>query len=289
MPNVSSMPVDRPAAEAFIYSSARLLDRHRAAVLLYGASVQPVLTALAAYRNPDGGYGHALEPDARGPESETTAALHALEVLEEIDALTDPLADVSTWVAHVAEPDGGVPFVLASAAAYPLAPWMVADGGSHLTFGLAALVGVAGASNTWLDAATQWCWTRLADVADLDGYSLKFAFDFLDRTPDASRAVEAIETLAPLLRPDGSVAVHGGTDDEKLTALTLSPRPTGRSRRLFTDSQIETGLDELESGQQPDGGWTFDWDAWAPGQASEWRGLVTLRALQTLKANGRLG
>jgi hypothetical protein len=281
--------IDLPAAEAFIYSSARLLDRHRTAVLLHEVPVEPVLAALAAYRNADGGYGHALEPDARGPESETTAALHALEVLEEVDALGSPLADVSGWVAGVAESDGGVPFVLSSASAYPLAPWMVADGGSHLTFGLAALLRIAGAETLWLDVATQWCWVKLDNVADLNGYWLKFAFDFLDRTPNASRAERVLETLAPLLRPDGSVAVEGGTDNEALTALTLSPRPTGRSRKLFTTAQIALGLDELEAAQQDDGGWTFDWAAWAPGQASEWRGLVTLRALQTLKANGRLG
>jgi hypothetical protein len=282
------MAIDVPAAERFIYSSARLLDRHRAAVLLHDAPTGPALTALAAYRNPDSGYGHALEPDARGPDSETTATLHALEVLEELGGLDSPLADVSAWVASVAEPDGGVPFVLPTAAPYPLAPWMVADGGSHVTFGLAALLTAAGTGSDWLAAASDWCWRQLERAAHLQGYWLKFALDFLDRTPEEARAVEVIETLRPLLRPDGSVPVGGGTADEKITALTLSPRPNGRSRALFTDEQISVGLDKLEAGQQDDGGWTFDWAAWAPAQASEWRGLVTLRALQLLRAHGRL-
>jgi hypothetical protein len=282
------MAIDLPAAETFIYSSARLLDRHRAAVLLHGAPTRRVLEALAAYRNPDGGYGHALEPDARGPESETTAALHALEVLEEIDALGDPLGDVSGWVTLAAEADGGVPFVLATAASYPLAPWMVADGGSHLTFGIAALLGLSGDQSPWLAKATRWCWKQLETINDLDGYWLKFAFDFLDRTVETERAERVLATLAPLLRSDGSVAVPGGTAEESLTALTLSPRPTGRTRTLFTNKQITIGLDELTAAQHDDGGWTFDWDGWAPGQATEWRGLVTLRALQTLKTHGRL-
>jgi hypothetical protein len=283
------MSIDTPAAERFVYSTARLLDRHRAAVLLHDAPTAPVLTALRAYRNADGGYGHALEPDVRGPDSETTAALHALEVLAEVDALSDPLADVSAWVAAVAEQDGGVPFVLPSAAAYPLAPWMVGTGGSHLTFGLAALLGVAGASSDWLTAATAWCWRRLERPTELPGYWLKFALDFLDHTPDADRAAEVIEKLRPLLRPDGSVPVEGGTEDEHLTVLTLAPRPAARSRALFTADQVDADLDRLAAEQQADGGWTFDWAAWAPGQASEWRGLVTLRALITLHAHGRLG
>ena len=140
LPIVTDMAIDLGVAERFIYSSARLLDRHRSAVLLHDAPIGPVLAALAAYRNADGGYGHTLEPDARGQTSETTATLHALEVLEELGELSSPLADVSAWVAGVAEPDGGVPFVLPTAAGYPLAPWMIADGGSHVTFGIAALV-----------------------------------------------------------------------------------------------------------------------------------------------------
>jgi hypothetical protein len=282
------MAADVPVAERFIFTSARLLDRHRAAVLLHDESTGPALAALAAYRNSDGGYGHALEPDARGPDSETTATLHALEVLEELGALDSPLADVSAWVASVAEPDGGVPFVLPTAAAYPLAPWMVAGGGSHVTFGLAALLTAAGTSSDWLAAASEWCWRQLERPGHLLGYWLKFALDFVDRTPDEARAVQVIETLRPVLGPDGSVPVGGGTADEKLTALTLSPRPDGRSRALFTDEQISRALDHLEAGQQDDGGWTFDWAAWAPAQASEWRGLVTLRALQLLRAHGRL-
>ncbi|MCV7169729.1 hypothetical protein H7I41_07310, partial [Mycobacterium manitobense] len=66
------------------------------------------------------------------------------------------------------------------------------------------------------------------------------------------------------------------------------PQPGLRSRALFSTEQIETGLDALAAGQQDDGGWLFDWAAWAPAQSTEWRGLVTLRALQTLRANGRI-
>jgi hypothetical protein len=282
------MAIDLLSAERFIYSSARLLDRHRAGVLLHGAPKGPVLTALAAYRNPDGGYGHALEPDARGPHSETTATLHALEILDELGELTAPLANVSCWAAGVAEPDGGVPFVLPSAKGYPLAPWMVPDGGSHLTFGLAALLGMTEVESDWLSTATAWCWDRLQRPEDLSAYWLKYALEFLDRTAQAKRAIDAIESLRPLLRPDGSIPVSGGTPGETLAALTLSPHPGARSRALFTDQQIAACLDRLEAGQQEDGGWTFDWAAWAPAQADEWRGLVTLRALQTLRAHARL-
>src|SRR6185436_17045811 len=118
------MPADIAAAERFVHANARVLERHRLAVLLHGAPAQPVLDALRAYRNDDGGFGHALEPDVRDPDSEPAAALQALHVLAELDALDDPLAAAAArWIGTVAAPDGGVPFVMPRAAEHPHTPW----------------------------------------------------------------------------------------------------------------------------------------------------------------------
>jgi hypothetical protein len=284
------MPIDVDSAERFMLANARLLDRHRLAVLLHGGPVAPVLDALRAYRNPDGGFGHALEPDVRAPESEPAATLHALEVLAGIGALDDPMVgDAAGWVATIAEPDGGVPFVLPTAAAHPHAPWMVpSDGGSHLTFAIAGALWEAGSSEPWLRRATEWCWAKLERPDELSAYFVKFALDFLDKVPDEVRASAAIDDLRSRIGADGSMPVPGGTEDERLTPLTLSERPGRRSRALFTDDQIEADLDRLQEGQQDDGGWTFDWLGWSPGQSVEWRGAVTLRALATLGAHGRI-
>lgn len=284
------MPVDVNSAERFVLANARLLDRHRLAMLLHGAPVEPVLDALRAYRNPDGGFGHALEPDVRAPDSEPAATLHALEVLGEVGALDDPMvADAAAWVATIADPHGGVPFVLPTAAAHPRAPWMVpSDGGSHLTFAIAGALWEAGSSEPWLGRATEWCWARLERPDELSAYFVKFSLDFLDSVPDEARAGAAIEGLRSRIGADGSMPVPGGTENERLTPLTLSQRPGRRSRALFTDDQIQADLDRLEQGQQDDGGWTFDWLAWSPGQSVEWRGAVTQRALATLHAHGRV-
>jgi hypothetical protein len=284
------MPVDVDSAERFLLANARLLDRHRMAVLLHDAPVAPVLASLRAYRNPDGGFGHALEPDVRGPESEPAATLQALEVLAEVEALEDPMvADAATWVASIADPDGGVPFVMPTAASHPRAPWMVpSDGGSFLTFALAAVLQEVGSGDPWLARASEWCWAKLDRPEELSAYWVKFSLGFLDAVPDQARAGAAIESLRWRIGADGSIAVPGGTEDERLTPLTLSPRPGARSRALFAEEQIEADLDALEQGQQDNGGWTFDWLAWSPGQAVEWRGAVTFQALATLAAHGRV-
>src|SRR6185312_5612871 len=107
------MPIDRSAADSFIWSAARLVDRRRYALLFDGGAAAAVIEALRGYRNPDGGFGHALEPDLRCPGSQPTPTLYALEILNEADAADDQLArDARAWVARVAGPDGVLPFVL---------------------------------------------------------------------------------------------------------------------------------------------------------------------------------
>jgi hypothetical protein len=284
------MTVDIAAAERFVASTARLLDRHRLAVLLCGAPVAPVVDALRAYRNPDGGFGHALEPDLRGPESEPAATLHALEVLAEVGMLDHPMvADAAAWIATVADPDGGVPLMLPAAAPHPHAPFLApSDSGSFLTFALAGALLEAGSAQPWLGRATDWCWAVLDGPDELHAYGVKSALRFLDAVPDQGRADAAIERLRTYLGTDGSIPVSGGIEGERLTPLKLSDRPGKRSRALFTDDQIEADLDRLERGQQDDGGWTFDSLDWSPGQSVESRGLETLHALTTLRAHRRI-
>jgi hypothetical protein len=282
--------VNVEAAERFVLDDARLLDRHRFAVLVHGAPVAPVLDALRAYRNRDGGFGHALEPDVRAPESEPAAALHALEVLSEIDALDDPMVGrAAAWVGTIANADGGVPFVLPTAANHPHAPWLEPSAaGSHLTFAIAARLWEARSDDPWLARASEWCWNTLDHADELGGYWVKFALEFLDAVPDGDRAGRVIETFRARLGANGTLPVEGGTENERLTPLALSPRPGLRSRVLFGPAQIDADLDLLERGQREDGGWSFDWLAWSPGQIVEWRGAMTLRAIATLGAHGRV-
>jgi hypothetical protein len=90
-------------------------------------------------------------------------------------------------------------------------------------------------------------------------------------------------------RVDPSViAPIGRVEGEALRPLDLSPRPGSRSRALVGQAQLDAHLDTVESGQQDDGGWMFDWLAWSPAQTNDWRGNVTIRALRWLRDNGWL-
>jgi hypothetical protein len=72
-------------ARAFIYRNARPLDIARWQYHFENGSKEAVLTALSAYQNGDGGFGHALEPDAWNPNSAPIQTWSATEILREID------------------------------------------------------------------------------------------------------------------------------------------------------------------------------------------------------------
>jgi hypothetical protein len=283
------MSIDHPAAESFIWSAARLVDRHRYALLFKDGRAEPIIDALRGYRNPDGGFGHALEPDLRGPGSQPAATLYALEVLTEARAPdSEMVSDARVWIAQTAEPDGGIPAVLPGFEQYPHAPWFEPQPGSVLTLALAAVLHAGGvADDEWLARATDWCWRSIHTTEQPGGYWLKYALAFLDAVPDDQRAHAAIASLAARVDPS-AIAPVGGVEGETLRPLDLSPRPGSRSRDLIGDAQIDAHLDKVESSQQEDGGWLFDWLAWSPAQTTDWRGNVTLRALTWLRDNGRL-
>lgn len=71
-----------------------------------------------------------------------------------------------------------------------------------------------------------------------------------------------------------------------LTPLHFAPEPDSFCRELFTQSQIDSHLDDLMKKQLPDGGWPITWEAPGPAAVLEWRGRWTLDAILRLSAYG---
>lgn len=283
------MSIDYPAAENFLWSAARLVDRHRYAMLFAAGSADPVVAALRAYQNPDGGFGHGLEPDLRCPDSQPAPTLYALEILHEAGRLDGPEGRAArAWIASVADAAGAVPQALPGFEAYPHSPWWSAEPESMLTFGLAAALHAGAVTGEeWLARASDWCWRSIEATEHPGGYWLKYALAYLDAVPDEQRARAAIASLAE--RVDVTVvAPVGGAEGETLRPLDLAPTPGSRSRRLIGEASIQAHLDAVEREQRDDGGWMFDWLAWSPAQTNDWRGIVTIRALRWLRDHGRL-
>jgi len=257
-----------------------------------------IRSALAAYRNPDGGFGY-LEPDLPDPGSQPITALAALEVLHEIEAAPDDplMAGLAGWLETATHPDGGLDFVLPyDADAIPHAPWMTPPAARASSLHMTAAVTAAahragmgaGPGRAWLDRASAYVWRKLENPNPRPGYETKYVIDFLAAIPDRERAERALDAVAQTLGGRESIPVTGGTEGEVITALTAAPAPDHAGRRLFDPAAIERQLDELERGQQADGGWTFGWLRWDDAVSWAWRGKLTVDALHTLAANGRL-
>lgn len=300
------MTVDLPAAAAFLASAGRVLDRRRFDLLTGSGGADAVVAAVDGYRNLDGGYGWGLEPDLRSGTSQPGGALHALEAFADLAPATTPRsAEVCDWLASASLPDGGLPFARPVPDPAACAPfWAQADpqvsslqitGVVAATASRVAAVDRAVAEHPWLARATAYC---LAAIAALDesvhAMELAFAVQFLDaagRAGGGSAADEAralVERVRPWIPADGLLHVAGGAADEFMRPLDFAPFPGGPARALFAPSVVEAELDRLAAGQQPDGGWTVDFDSYSPAAALEWRGHATVNAVVLLRANGRL-
>src|SRR4051794_8402135 len=100
--------VDLAVARRFILGNARLLDRRFFAFQFESCPADDVVTALRPYQNADGGFGHALEPDLRGPDSQPVPLEHALKILDEVgDFDADMVRRACEWLATVTTESGG--------------------------------------------------------------------------------------------------------------------------------------------------------------------------------------
>ena len=285
---------------AFLDREGRLIERRLAAVLFDGGDPTGVVEAVRAYRNPDGGFGHGLEPDKRCPASLPIDVESALDILlvsgsgavdRSGDAgVADMVLGACDWLDSIAAPDGAVPLSFPVMEQYPRAEhwseWTYAPA-LNPTAGLAGRLHLMEVTHRWLDQATDWTWRRLESGFDEDAHALREVLVFLAHVPDRRRAEAMGEHVGTWLetarwyRPDPADPEYG------VTPLHFAQSPDSPWRSLFETSNIDGHLDRLARDQQADGGWAITWEP--PGLAStlEWRGIETLRALRTLEAYGR--
>jgi hypothetical protein len=302
-PNLTGMTDAFAAADRFLLSEARLLERRLFATCFLGQPAGLVVTALLGYQNPDGGFGHALEPDTRCPASLPVYAEVALRALaaagavggggdagatEMVRRTCDFLADTAAQ----ADAGGGVPLAFPVIESFPRAAhwteWTY-EPGLNPTAGLVGLLYQLGVEHPWRAAGTAYCWQKLeSDGLPDDAHALSEVLVFLEHVPDQERAAPHVAGLAAhlpgvaMLNLDPDAAGYG------LTPLDLAPDPGSRWRSLFPPELIDGHLNRLLSSQQDDGGWPIRWEPPSQAAVCEWRGMVTLTALRTLTSYRRL-
>ncbi|MFI4934756.1 MAG: hypothetical protein ACHP7N_09080 [Caulobacterales bacterium] len=290
------------AACAFVEREGRPLDAALLARKQGNASADEVLSALSAFQNADGGFGHGLEPDTQSPASTAIATSLGLRLLRGTGAVAGhPMVRAAIdWLGETIDPDRGVwPIVPREVELAPHAPWWgwsedLAQSWNGFRFNPTAEI--LGLLYGWrertepalLAAAEAGMRLTLSETTLIEGaYDLKCAVR-LAETPAAPADLR--QPLADLVRR--SVAAHDPAD-EHASALELAPRPDSLVADLVAD-RLDAAVSALIEGQQADGGWIPFWDwsfvdatAWAKAK-QDWRGWLTREALELLQAHGRV-
>ncbi|MCT9090845.1 hypothetical protein N4G70_18570 [Streptomyces sp. ASQP_92] len=300
-PHSPDSPLAR--AEHFIWLTARVLEQRRFAYHFLGGDADAVEAALRAYQGDDGGYGHALEPDLRGPVSQPLHTAHALRVLDSVGRLGGQRVErVCRYLTDVSTKDGALPALHSSQRGYPAAPFVpVVDDPPSALLATGPVVGLLHRNqvwHAWLFRATDFCWAAVDALETSHPYEVEAAVAFLNGAPDRPRAQAAADRLGRLVREQGLAVLDPARIDDFPVAEgyapgehhfphDYAPAPESLARRWFTDEEMRRSLDHLEAEQREDGGWPIRWRAWAPGTALECRPMVTIEALRTLRAHGR--
>jgi hypothetical protein len=284
---------DLNAAARFMAETGRVLDQRRFQLFFRGGASTPVRDAVAAYRNPDGGFGNTLEPDLRCPLSQPAPTEMALRLLDEAAAWDAGLVqDACDWLQRNEAVGGGATMVEANVTDWPRAPWWVPEGGrpaSLIQTGLiAGVLHSRGETNPWLARATEVMWERIGGLSEPGPYEMFGVLKFLECVPDRARAQRAFDVVGPMLLDRKLVELDPDAPGEVHGVLSFAPNPESMARVLFDAAAVDAHLDKLAAGQQDDGGWTFNWPQWSAAAALDWRGFMTVEALTVLRANDRL-
>jgi hypothetical protein len=298
-------------ARQFIKKQARPLDRtifeHRFEAGPLGA----VVAALGRYQNPDGGFGHALEPDLRTPSSSALATGHALTILKGSGVTADHeiVRRALAYLGESLDPQARVWRVVAlDANEHPHAPWWHDENGSlartfdgYRIIPRAQIVGLlwhytGTAPMDWLEPLTE---QTVSDIETIEpfgtggGDDLHYALSLAETEalPERFKA-----RLVVRLRKAIPAAVS--RDPAQWRSYSIRPlkvvaSPASIAADLLRD-EVQANLDYLIDEQTPEGSWDPVW-SWGDAYPAdweqarlEWRGHLTLEALKKLQAFGRI-
>ncbi|GAA1592581.1 hypothetical protein GCM10009742_44170 [Kribbella karoonensis] len=275
------------AARDFVRRDARVLERRLFATVFEGADAHGVVDALRGFQNADGGFGWGLEPDKRCPDSLPLDVEVAFDTLLAAGARDQEMVRRAVdWLSGLANADGAVPLCGPAVEQYPRAAHMTEwtyQPDMNPTAGLVAALYELGFEHPWRDKAEAWCASEVAKGFPEDAHGMLTTLKFLEHTEDAD--LDSIRDWLPKLtnyRADAKSPEYG------VTPLQFAPSPDSIWRPLFTDEQLDAHLDRLIADQQSDGGWALTWEPPGPAATLEYRGIVTVGALRTLKAYNRL-
>ena len=225
-------------ARTFVYENARRVDRALFESVFESGDGDALVAALDAYRNADGGFGHALEPDLRTPSSQPLHTETALLMLKQAGVRRPDIADACCdYLAGVARADTALPAFTADALNYPAAAHWQAGFGAQpsldRTCGIVASLAWHGAKHPWFEKARTAC-LKHVESADIDeAHHLRYAFAAAEILLEDGARDRALTRLRKMLDRAEFFVIETPVERYGLTPLHFVPtRGQRRARRV---------------------------------------------------------
>lgn len=288
-------------AKEYIFRAGRPLEQALYRYYFENGAAEEVLTALASFQNTDGGFGRAMEPDLRTPESSALATSHSLELLRDLNTPADhPLVKNSiAYLLHTYDSDKGVWRIIPETTdSHPHAPWWNQEQLEEtFDYFLAnprpELVGYLFTYESLVPADFKE--QLLEDVLNhMEAQEGTISGDavlcYLRLYDTENLPLEAHKRLTAKLLDIIEISVE--TNPEKWPNYCLKPlhainSPDAPFADILADA-LQQNLDYEIEQQCADGSWSPHWtwggmypDAWKLAER-EWRGIITLNTLRVL-------
>jgi len=294
------------ASRRFIEATGRPLEIARFQHAFDGASSEVVLDSLSDFQNKDGGFGHALEPDLRAPESSVLCTTIAFQLLRWLETQSNHhfiSKGMDYFLNNHSQEQGGWRIIPESADQSPRAPWWYQQSQKEKfnVFSLNPTAEVLGYYYDCRDQREQHILSLESDhiLSNLNGrdniemHELLCCLRLLQTKslPDVFR-----DQLFPKVNElIGDTVARDPQQwaDYSLRPLQVVDNPQSPYMQRL---KVEVGLnlDYEIATQNEDGSWspTWSWDDAFPTEwlkaKKEWSGVITLEKLLALKNFNRI-
>ncbi len=281
-------------ARDFILTNARMIERRLFEFYFDNGTSEGVFNAVYAYRNPDGGFGHGMEPDTASPESQPLFSIMALEILDEVGYLTKEiiLNDFMPYFESITTEKGGIPWMFRPKSNYPCEEHFKTVKEWAALSTTAPLLGVLEKYKIdvpWMKKAEEFVWNEFERIKDKHIFCYLCVprwLTFLKYTKNQNKARKTINNLKKWIMVDGIICKDKSDDGwglyGKPHSLNYAHSSESVLYSLFTKETIESDLKEIINKQENDGRWNT-WYGISEGTKLEWAGIQTLWALKILK------
>ncbi|GAA4883196.1 hypothetical protein GCM10023311_01640 [Flaviramulus aquimarinus] len=291
--------VDYIKARNFILTNARMIERRLFEFYFENGDNTGVFHAVYAYRNPDGGFGHGMEPDTASPESQPLFSVMALETLDEVGYLNADLIqkDFMPYFERITTENGGIPWMFKPISSYPCEEHFKTVKEWAALSTTAPLLGILEKYNLnlpWMKKAEQFVWSEIDRIKEKHVFCylcIPRWLMFLKYTRNQEKAKQTIHDLKHWILADG-VLCKDLSDDGwglygKPHSLNYAPSPKSILSPIFSQETIDADIKTLINRQKSDGRWDT-WYGISEGTKLEWAGIQTLSVLKALKHYDRI-